>query len=35
MNTKETSRLILRGIIGNFDEYSNEEKERIIEDIYK
>lgn len=35
MNEKETSRLILRGIIGNFDEYSNEEKERIIEDLYK
>jgi hypothetical protein len=35
MDTKETSRLILRGIISNFDEYSNEEKERIIGDIYK
>jgi len=34
MNTKEISRLILRGIIGNFDEYSNEEKERIITEIY-
>jgi hypothetical protein len=35
MNLKEMSRLVLRGIIGNFDEYSNEEKEHIIEDLYK
>jgi hypothetical protein len=35
MNTNETQRLILRGIINNFDEYSNEEKEYIIADLYK
>ena len=34
MNLKETSRLLLRGIISNFDEYSNEDKERIIQDLY-
>jgi len=35
MNTNETQKLILRGIINNFDEYSNEEKEYIIADLYK
>lgn len=35
MDKKETSRLILRGIISNFDDYSNEEKENIIESFYK
>lgn len=34
LNTRETSKLILRGIIGNFDDYSNEEKENIIMEIY-
>lgn len=34
LNNKETSRLILRGIIGNFEDYSNEEKENIIIDIF-
>jgi hypothetical protein len=34
MNIKDTSKLILRGIIGNFDDYSNEEKERIINEVY-
>ncbi len=35
MGKKETQRLILRGIISHFDDYSNEEKQRIIEDLYK
>jgi hypothetical protein len=30
----ETSRLILRGIISKFDDYSNDEKERILEELY-
>ena len=30
----ETSRLILRGIISNFDDYSNDEKERILIELY-
>ena len=30
----EISRLILRGVISKFDDYSNEEKERIIEELY-
>jgi hypothetical protein len=30
----ETSRLILRGIISKFNDYSNEEKERILEQLY-
>lgn len=30
----ETSRLILRGIISKFDDFSNDEKERIIEELY-
>lgn len=35
LDEKETSKLILRGIIGNFDDYSNEEKESIIMGIYQ
>ena len=35
MDKKETQRLILRGIISHFDDYSNEEKQRIIEYLYK
>ena len=35
MDKKETSRLILRGILSHFDDYSNEEKEKIVEYIYK
>ena len=35
MGKKETQRLILRGIISHFNDYSNEEKQRIIEDLYK
>ena len=35
MGKKEMQRLILRGIIGHFDDYSNEEKQHIIEDLYK
>jgi hypothetical protein len=34
LNKRETSKLILRGIIGNFDDYSNEQKEKIIQSIY-
>ncbi len=30
----ETSRLILRGIISKFDDFSNDEKERVIEELY-
>ena len=33
-NINDTSRLILRGIISNYDAYSNEEKERIINELY-
>ena len=33
-NINDTSRLILRGIISNYDDYSNEEKERIINELY-
>ncbi len=30
----ETSRLILRGVISRFDDFSNDEKERVIEELY-
>jgi len=30
----ETSRLILRGVISKFDDFSNDEKERVIEELY-
>lgn len=34
-NVNETSRLVLRGIISNFDEFSNEEKEGILNELYR
>jgi hypothetical protein len=33
-NINDTSRLILSGIISNFDDYSNEEKQRILYELY-
>jgi hypothetical protein len=33
-NEADTARLLLRGIITNFDDYSIEEKERIIRELY-
>jgi hypothetical protein len=35
LHNKETPILILRGIISNFEDYSNEEKNQVINDIYK
>ncbi len=33
-NVNETSRLVLRGIVRKFDNFSNEEKNRIINELY-
>lgn len=33
-NINDTSRLILSGVISHFDDYSNEEKQRIINELY-
>ena len=33
-NVSDTSRLVLSGILSNFDDYSIEEKERIIRELY-